>query len=273
MTTGAEIQIEDGGFTRVHNAILETLTKAHLSPLEFRIVLLILRKTYGYQKKTDVISLTQFEECGASRVATIDALQNLARLNVITRTKHGQSYEYGLNKYIETWLPEVFETRRPHQANNFGGKTSKADGTSKPDDTSKADGTSTSKPDDTKTSKADGTHKRKKERIKEINTPREIPEHQRMFGALATACQLDQKLKAGQIAKTAKTLLSAGYTVEDVERFLPWWNEFDFRGQKHQPPSLAQLVENIFRAKQYHAGKQQQPYSGAVILPDYLEIR
>ena len=159
MTEGKEIQVEEGGYTRIHNAILEILAKARLSSLEFRIVLLVIRKTYGFQKKTDVISITQFETCGGSRVATVNAIKNLLRLKMLTRVSKGQSFEYGFNKYIEAWSPEVFETRRPNQAGNFA---------SKPDGTSKADGTSTSKADGTSTSKADGTHKRKKETIKKL---------------------------------------------------------------------------------------------------------
>ena len=248
--------IEDGGFTRIHNDILEALARAHLSSLELRITFYIIRKTYGFHKKTDVISLSQFEECNASKPAIIGAIQNLVRLGVISRIAHGQSYEYGFNKYFENWLPEVFETRRPSREANLNKSTSKADDTSKAHDTSKADDTSkahdtskaddtsASKADDTKTSKADDTHKRKKETIKEISP------HQIIFGMLAKLCRVDPALKRGQIARTAKALTAGKYTPGDLEMFEVWWKTNDFRGQRGEPPTLAQVLDKILQAKQ-----------------------
>jgi phage replication O-like protein O len=255
MQEGKDIQIEDGGFTRIHNAILEILARVRLSPLEYRIVLLVLRKTYGFQKKTDIISISQFEQCGGSRAATITALQNLIRLKVLIRTQSGQSYEYGFNKYFEDWLPEAFETRRPKQSQNFSPHTGKANGTSKADGTttSKADGTTTSKADGTTTSKADGTHKRKKETIKET------PPQKILFGIIAKMCQLDPKLKAKRIGKTASELLQAGYLPEHVEYFGQWWSENDFRGKRGSPPTLAQVEELIMQAKQDYDRKHPAP--------------
>jgi phage replication O-like protein O len=264
MLDGKAIQVEDGGYTRIHNAILETLATARLSPLEFRLVLFVLRKTYGFQKKTDVISISQFETCGGSRPATVEAIQNLLRLKVLIRQGKRNGYEYGFNKYVETWLPEVFETRRPHQADNFHGQNSKPDGTSKVDGTSKPDGTSTSKPDGTKTSKPDGTHKRKKESIKET------PTHQVMFGSLARICKVDPKMKAGQIARTMKTLIQAGYTPLDLDCFEKWWNEKDFRGRRGDPPTLAQVVDKILQSKQETPPAPAAPYTGGIVLPNYL---
>lgn len=171
MTNGAKIQVEEGEYTRIHNAILETLATARLSPLEFRIVLFVLRKTYGWNKKMDVISITQFEQCGGNRANTIRAIQNLLRLKVLNRILHGLSYEYGLNKYIETWLPEVFITRNQNRENNFHGASIH-------DGTGIADGTTSSIADDTKSSIPDGTHKRHKDNIKDKKSSgKKLPAH------------------------------------------------------------------------------------------------
>lgn len=236
MTAGRDIQIEDGGFTRIHNAILDTLTKANLSALEFKLVLFIIRKTYGFQKKTDIISLTQFESCGCSRRKIISSLQNLLRLKVIVREQRGQSFEYGFNKYAEEWLPETFVSRRAGQGKYFH-ITSDLIDTSDPKDTS------TSDLKDTKTSDLKDTHKRKKETIKET------PEHQKMFVLLAEVCVLDPKLKRGQIAKTAKQLVDAGYVSTDMVAFSAWWKTHDFRGQRGDPPTLAQVMDKIAQAR------------------------
>jgi hypothetical protein len=71
-----------------------------------------------------MISISQFEECGATRANTFEALTNLVRLKVITREAVGkQRFSYGFNKYFENWLPEVFETRYIGRGNNFHNKT------------------------------------------------------------------------------------------------------------------------------------------------------
>jgi phage replication O-like protein O len=146
--SGEDIQVEDGGYTRIHNKILEQLAKSNLAPLELRILLYLFRKTYGYHKKSDVISISQFEECEGSRVGTIEAIKNLLRLKVIYREPHGQAFEYGFNKYFEEWLPEVFETRYSGRGNNFHKTTSKPVDTSNDDTASKPIDTETSKPVD-----------------------------------------------------------------------------------------------------------------------------
>jgi hypothetical protein len=66
-----------------------------------------------------------------------------------------------------------------------------------------------------------------------------------MFGAIADTCQLDTKLKAGQIAKQSKALLEAGYTPAQVRAFPVWWQSHDWRGQRGNVPTLAQLAELI----------------------------
>lgn len=66
-----------------------------------------------------------------------------------------------------------------------------------------------------------------------------------MFGAITETCQLDAKLKTGQIAKTAKALLSAGYTPAQVRAFPVWWQIHDWRGQRGDTPTIAQLTEKI----------------------------
>ena len=119
----SDIQVENGNYTRIHNEILEMLAKTRLAPLEFALLMVILRKTYGYQKKNDVISISQFcEITGASRTGVIEALNNLVRLKIIYREPIGQMYYYGFNKYYDQWLPESFISRRAGQTKNFGDK-------------------------------------------------------------------------------------------------------------------------------------------------------
>lgn len=57
MRTTADVQLEKG-YTRIANEILEALTKTPLNGTQFRIVILILRETYGFSRKECSISET-----------------------------------------------------------------------------------------------------------------------------------------------------------------------------------------------------------------------
>jgi len=57
----ASPQIEEG-YLKIANEIAEALMRISLSAYETRVLWLIFRKTYGYNKPQDKISLTQFEK-------------------------------------------------------------------------------------------------------------------------------------------------------------------------------------------------------------------
>lgn len=57
----ASPQKEDG-YTPIAHEILEHLSRQVLSPDEWRILMIIFRKTYGWDKKYDKISHSQFAE-------------------------------------------------------------------------------------------------------------------------------------------------------------------------------------------------------------------
>ena len=57
-----KLQLEDGSYLRICNSIIDKLIELPLSGMEFQICLFIIRKTYGYNKTEDEISITQFEK-------------------------------------------------------------------------------------------------------------------------------------------------------------------------------------------------------------------
>jgi phage replication O-like protein O len=77
---------KENGYTAIANEILEHLVKVHLLGAEWDVLAFIIRKTYGYQKKLDVISLTQFESgTGLSRPTVVKTLKNLMARNMIVK--------------------------------------------------------------------------------------------------------------------------------------------------------------------------------------------
>lgn len=134
----------ENGFTRIANEILDHLTLPGISGCEYRIALFVMRKTYGFGKKKDVISLTQFQKGTlTSRRLVVSAIKSLVSKRVLLKEKS----VYSFNKNWEEW---VVSKREP----------------------SVQKGTSASSQKGSKGSSQKGTHKRKiKERIKEIDTP------------------------------------------------------------------------------------------------------
>ena len=85
----ASPQIEDG-YVKIANEIIEALCRVSIGLGNAQVLYFILRKTYGYQKKEDQISLSQIQEgTGMSRRNVIYCLQNLVILWV---RKHLMSY-------------------------------------------------------------------------------------------------------------------------------------------------------------------------------------
>lgn len=49
----------------------------------------------------------------------------------------------------------------------------------------------------------------------------------------------------------SNSLISAGYTLEDLKGFREYWDKEDWRGQKGQAPALSQVVTEIKKAKEW----------------------
>ena len=143
VSDGAEIQPENG-FVKIHPAILELLATRQLRGREFRCLLFLFRKTYGFQKKEDKISLSQWEEgTGIPRTRVGAVLDNLVAQNIIYRIDNGAKRPscWGFNKHFETW--QDTESVTP-QGDSFGGQSVTLQGdSSKPSVTPQGDKTVT----------------------------------------------------------------------------------------------------------------------------------
>jgi phage replication O-like protein O len=92
------------GFTRIANEILEALAKVNLSAYETRTLLALLRKTYGFQKKEDRISVSQFQKItGLKRQHQSRALKELEERQIITRIGDGFINNYLFQKDFSKW--------------------------------------------------------------------------------------------------------------------------------------------------------------------------
>lgn len=100
----------DRGFIRIatgtnDNDILTALIKASLNATEYQVVLTVFRKTWGWNKKEDWISYTQFEKLtGKTRPSIWNAIEQLVKKNILVRdSKQGKQTFYRVNKDFSTW--------------------------------------------------------------------------------------------------------------------------------------------------------------------------
>ncbi len=97
---------KEKGYTAIANEIMEALAKIRIPGVERQCLDFILRKTYGFNKKSDMIALTQFEKGTDLKKQHISrALRGLLSKKIIKITnignKTGNLFEF--NKYYKTW--------------------------------------------------------------------------------------------------------------------------------------------------------------------------
>lgn len=103
-------QTEDG-FTRLANELLDAIIRFDFTKRQYAVLLSVVRKTYGYNKKADALSIYQISVMtGIDRADTSRAVAELHAMNVLTKAEtgrmaHGQIVpEISINKDYETWL-------------------------------------------------------------------------------------------------------------------------------------------------------------------------
>ena len=104
----ANVQKENG-YTEIANELLEALYQVPLSSTEFRILLYILRKTYGFKKKSDWISQKQIaKEFGIYKQHVSRAIKELKTKNMITNNIEKNKKILGVQKDYGKWeLPKL----------------------------------------------------------------------------------------------------------------------------------------------------------------------
>ena len=100
----ASPQVEDG-YTTIANEILEALAGINLSPYEGRTLFFLIRKTYGWKKKTDWISLSQFSKgIGLDRRLVFRALSGLQSKGLVVICRDDKKHPtYGFQKNYDKW--------------------------------------------------------------------------------------------------------------------------------------------------------------------------
>lgn len=97
----------ENGYTKIANEILDALCKTRIKGECRQLLDLILRKTYGYKKKSDNISTSQIiKATGLSRSSIYKARRWLKENNFITVSQKGDSnfLNYSFQKDYNKWV-------------------------------------------------------------------------------------------------------------------------------------------------------------------------
>ena len=95
----------ENGHIDIANEIAEALMKVNLSAYESRVLWFIFRKTYGWKKKTDWLSLSQFSKCiGLDRRLIHRAIKSLSSKKMIVINRDDKNrISYGFQKNYDRW--------------------------------------------------------------------------------------------------------------------------------------------------------------------------
>jgi phage replication O-like protein O len=99
-------QLEDG-FTRIANEIVDRMCRLRLTNGEWLVMITVIRKTYGWGKKEDQISLSQFVEATEMRRPHVcRAISDLKSRKMIFVTQSGNRNGnfYCFNKHFDEWI-------------------------------------------------------------------------------------------------------------------------------------------------------------------------
>lgn len=105
---------KENGYTAIANEVLEKLITyqypKNTSGCPMALILFVIRKTWGYHKKEDRISLTQFEKAINYPRPTVSHWINYlvkAKLLVVNKEPSNIGYLYSFNKNYDEWIPLV----------------------------------------------------------------------------------------------------------------------------------------------------------------------
>lgn len=110
---------KENGYTAIANEILDHLAQPGINGSEYRILMYVFRKTYGFQKTQDCIPLSQFQKGTLmSRSHVVEVIKSLVHKRILLKEKN----VYRFNKNWEQWL---VHKRVPQYTNVVQGSTQK----------------------------------------------------------------------------------------------------------------------------------------------------
>lgn len=94
----------DDGFTRIANELLEAVMSADLTARQLKVILAVIRKTYGFGKKLDRITNTQIAcMTGIHHTHVCTAKNEMIAMNILISNGN----QIGMNKVVSDWNTDI----------------------------------------------------------------------------------------------------------------------------------------------------------------------
>lgn len=92
-------------YTRVPHSVLEALALADFGKRHYKILMVLMRQTYGYDKAADEISLTQFhDKTGVLPPHISAAIGELIDMQVLVKSPGRYAASLSINKDFDQWI-------------------------------------------------------------------------------------------------------------------------------------------------------------------------
>jgi len=115
---------KENGYTPIANELMEKLGRYRISGQEWQILIVVLRQTWGWQKKEDEISLSQFvEKTEMDRSSCVRAIRKLVTKKLLSSDKKVTTYanKYRFNKDYGQWTASDKKVTRGDKKVTGGG--------------------------------------------------------------------------------------------------------------------------------------------------------
>jgi phage replication O-like protein O len=94
----------DDGHTKIANELLDIIISTDFTKRQYKILLFIIRKTYGWNKPDDDIARSLISDAtGLKNSHITTTIQELLSMNVLIISNGKSAKNYRLNKYYDTW--------------------------------------------------------------------------------------------------------------------------------------------------------------------------
>lgn len=91
---------------KIANELVEQFARIRISGEASQVLWVVFRKTYGFNKKEDAISLSQFTSAtGLKKNAVCKALNKLKAMGIITQKENAVANIYRITKDFDLWKP------------------------------------------------------------------------------------------------------------------------------------------------------------------------
>jgi phage replication O-like protein O len=115
-------QVNDG-HTRIANELLEAILLYPFSGCQLKVVMAVIRKTYGFNKKADRVAQSVLAEMtGIAKPNICRALKQLEKLKVLTIDATGFAHKISLNKHYKEWVTS-YQSDNSYQNDSYQNDT------------------------------------------------------------------------------------------------------------------------------------------------------